>query len=1620
MDIRRKIFEKFPQLMKIFLYSLVTLFIIPTAGYSQRNESLQLPDSVLKKFNIEDLVKIKKLLERERERLMNEQQQEQQRGIELSKDFLSQTRAENENQDMILIRVAEYYIDEASRNYDDEVAAYNRAYEEYEKKLAEFEAGNLKVEPVAPQFPRRNYEKAIGLYDLILTNFSESELADDALYNKAYLLGEMAEEEASKEVYQELIDKYPESEYIPEAYMHLAEFYFQPKLGQDREETIRNLNKAAQLYKNVLKFKDSPRYADALYKLGWTYYRLAAADPNYFNDAIIYFTFVVQDIEKFQQLDPEGKFVKANIKPEALQYIAASFVDTSYTKRGVAKAEGFIQNIGMPEFGVDILGDMGDLYARIVDYDNSILAYSTLLQMYPDYAYAPRIGKKIADVYLENQEPSQAYMEREKLFQGYNPKTEWYANIELSDLKDRILILDEATQLTEEALRANIIYQLNMAEAREQAKGDSMVAYQEFASLAKVYLETYPTHENAYEIDWSLAFVLDTELKRYREAFEEYIRVSNDYLEDSHRKDAATNAIVVAQTLVDELRQTKDTTQIGGIDMAQMTAQELTDQEKMLAEAFDNYIKLYPDDERTPTYLASAGALYYQHRQYDLARKYYKTMVTKFPEAQQRSVGLLSLMNSYFFLGNYADAEFVAKKIVDLPDLPEDQREVASKRIGESIYKNAEKLEQEERYAEAAKEFFRVYIEARYYKDIVDLALFNSAKNYEQIDEWLQAIAVYDTLVVNFPESEYRLIALGHIADDYKQMEDYAGVGAAYERIFILYPEHKDAEAALYNASLFYAKANSWRDAIRVNNSYIQKYPDNPDSKDLLFENARYYLKLDDLASANRIYDEFAQRYPDDRRTIEAYFRRGEYYYDNDQFSLAKQEFRKAINRSDEFARTGRDPNLLYASESYFKLGEIEYKEYKDIKLTYPESNIRAQLQQKQNKQREVVNAFTTVIKMGSAKGFEAMYKVAESYEVMADAIAQQELSPNLSPEQRLVERDRVFKASVPAYDRAVDEYKNVIKNVPILAEKLDVSLFDTTSVKEPEATSGYEDSTLTIQKEAMADSTREIALKWYNRAEDKISLMLYTVAERSSEFIQDYLRQQNPEKGLRYLSWKKLLLEKAVTPAVNVTLTSHLKNINVSRELGLTNKYEEESERKILLTSDIIADEYAKLFYAAVDIYRSQFPVLQQLIEGGEQATTPDGMNSLDFNDQLMSNIDYMNEFLTIALNQYSNTLKFARDNQINNDAVLTTQDRLFNLSYESSITLLDLAKKASDTRDNYEALADTTGDPKYELGIVYLYDQQSILNDYAKRDLESSYQVSKDYDVKNVWTNLILAKLVELDPAQYLGDMPREIKIVQSDDTWRGSDKFDLDWTHFGFNDSVWKNASIVNLPIGMRFAGFDTLDAAPQSIWLYSAKMTMDSTTGQAELEIKPVTTDTTLKAAADTLARPRSLDLEDKEILEEGTVAGLPAPQDNAVTVAVKASEPDTLTAYFRKAFTLEDRAINGWVLLTADDQYHFYLNGEYIKGDNARIFENVDKVTFIEISDFLKVGNNEIAVDVTDFDGPPRNGLRFYLHLELLPGEITAAADRIRRKAAENIDEARLVKVDVLNKNRIPR
>ena len=1589
-------------MQKQFLSVVAIIFLVLGLGWEGpvqpvSAQGVVLSDSLLKVFSVEELVVIRKILAKQRERLLKQQAKTQSEGLEISQEFIQVSPEENSNQDKILIRIAEYYYEEAQRDFDRAMEEYDRQYKEFERLDSLYRIGKVKVEPKEPEAPKYDYSKAIAIYDLIINNFPDSDLLDDALYNKGYLYKKMDQWDKAEAVFRQLLDQFPESRYAPEAYMELAEYYFTPRTGDSREVTIMKLNKAARLYKNVLQYKDSPRYDEAMYKLGWTYFRLAGADPNYYTDAIVYFVGVVNDIEKLADDDVAHTYVRPEIKPEALEYIAASFVDPAYKNSGVDNAAAFIQKLGMPAYGVDILEKMGDRYAKITQWEDAIQSYQKLLELYPDYAYAPRVQKKIADAYLADQKFEQAFAERQKLFEMYNPHSEWYTQLEQSDNPDKIAALDEAYRLTEEALRANIGYTLARAQEAEKNGEDATAYYEEFAKQARFYLENYPTDENAYEINWSLAFILDTKLHRFREAFDEYIKVSNDYLEDKHRRDAAENAIVVADTLVKMAMAQQDTTQLQGIDFSKMPVQELTPEEKLLAEAYDNFIKLFPNAPETASVLADAGALYYNHKQFDIAKKYYKTMVRKFPKAQQKSIGLISLMNSYFFLGQYTDAEKVARRVAQSPEVPEEQRKLAERRIGESIFKNAEKLEQQGNHLEAAREYFRVYTDAKDYVTFADLALFKSAYNYEQAGEWLKAIDAYNVLVDNFPKSKYVLSALSNIAEDYKELEDYKNVAKTFERIAQMFPGTKDAEVALYNASLFYAKAEDWENAIRVNNEYIAQYPGNPESKDLLFENAKYYLKLNNLTGANEIFQRFANQYPDDPRTIEALYRRGEYYFDQGQFDLAKREFQNAIRRSEEFARLGKNPNLYYAAESYFKLAEILYAEYKAIQFSYPPSNVRAQLKRKQALLKELQKAYAKVIELGSVRGFEAMYRIAEAYEELANAIVNQKIPENLPREKALVERNKAFQAAVPAYDRAVDEYKNVVLNIPKLAEKFGVSLADTARMNEvkPMAADTTADTTgATIAKVVEKDSTLEVAARWYERSREKISKILYDVAQRSYAFVEAYLRTPNPNTGLQALVYEDLLLRKLITPAVATTIKMHLKNLQVSQELGLENKYVVESRRKILLTNNILAEHYAKIFYDAADIYTKNIPVLEDLIQRGENAMTPDGMDFYALQDEvLMQTIFFMDQFSQKTMKSFEQTLMLAENNNIQNDALLTTQEKMFNFAYEASDLMEGLSKQATQKSEFYHQKFDTSEFEPYEVGSAFFEDQAAELDDYSITLMESAYDLSKQYAVDNIWTKLIFAKLVQKNPEDYLTELPPTIVTIQSDSTWKATTQYEPGYNFPEHDDAAWGEAKIVTVPIDSVFQVFDSLQISPPAIWV-----------GQI---------------AANTGSMPvgtPSLEIQDKPI--DSVEVDTTVQVDTTGLAIGEESEPDTVTAYFRKKFVLDSRPIGGWLAVTADKIFYLYLNGEYVLGSEDGHYTNVDYLDYEVLRTIIKSGENTVAVAVTDTDGPPRYGLRFYLFLKLMPSEITKVIENLKTIKTEDLSDFTVRKIVILNRNKI--
>jgi tetratricopeptide (TPR) repeat protein len=1034
----------------------------------------------------------------------------------------------------------------------------------------------------------------------------------------------------------------------------------------------------------------------------------------------------------------------------------------------------------------------------------------------------------------------------------------------------------------------------------------------------------------------------------------------------------------------------------------------LTDEEKRLIEAYDNYIRLFPDDENTPKYLANAGAIYFNHKQFAEARVYFKTLVNRFPGAREKTLAYRSIMDSYFYLGQFEDSEFIAKRILQSENIPDEERIFAQKRLAASIFNHAKLFEDQGQFMDAANEFRRVYAEAPQDTAYAEAGLFNSGRNYDKIKEWEKALDTYILLADSYPASKYTISALKNAAEDNKELKNFSDAAQIYERIYsrqISNPE--EAEIALYNAAYYYKEGEDWNNAIRLHNQYIETYPENPLSTDFYFATAGFYLKLNNLTEANRIYAEFATKYPDDPRGVQAFYERGAYYQDNGQLGLAKAEYQKAIDKSESLNQKGMDPNRFYVGEALNKMVDMLYTEYMAIELRQPASNIESQQARMRGLITEISSNDLKIIANGSIRSFEAAYRNAEVYELFADKYLSQERNPNLSSDQKFVEDKKINDASAGLYDKAVDEYIKAMENIPIIAEKLDVDLFSVDTVEtEIAADTLFSDTLGTVARATEVDSTKELGLKYYTLASSKISYLYYKEAEITKTNIDQAFATTNPyTDAYPAILFQAQLISKLINPAVEQTIGAHLKNIEEANTLNLSNKYVEESKRQILLTSNIPAEEVEKLAYLSLRDYSAQMTEYRRLVETEYGTVNAKGKDYPMIQDDVQQLIDVSKTLSITAMNSFAQTLQRAEEQGIQNDFVRTTEDRMMRIAVELTDKYDAYEDSAEYWQGYYQTRFDSTENYNYDDAFLFYQEQTFGFTDYEQEILDHAFQLKEQYDINNLWSNKVLAKLIAVDPATYAGAVEREKFIIESDENWLVSTTYKPGYNREDFDDSDWKQAGIVT----SAYNQFIDLDVNPKAMWLPSKKVVVDTS------QVSPF--DTTF-GMTDSLGLMDSTGLAMPDTTVGMDVEGVQDPSLAASEdMFADSLDSDTIQVYFRKKIDLKGTPVEGTIYITADNDFNFFLNEEYITDDELDNFAIIDTVDFGYLSYSVKPGINTLALRVTDTDRTG-NGVKIYGFLELIPLDILAAMEERSKVEELNIDPAILKRINTLNKNRI--
>lgn len=1005
---------------------LITLSSLVPRNYLTARTGDAVTDNVFSNFTIPQIQVILSEYEKKLERSKAQKQRILDIGLEMGEQF-TKIFADSKVIDEVAIRYADMLYEKVSDEFYAKYAIYTEElrkylnspeYEQYSIAEARYDsiaaAGGDTIAnprptppPGRPIAPDPQLDRVIALYDKIINEMPESPYVVDALYNKAYILGERygdyralrnlsardirQKKEEAIALLQQLTRKYPDSRYTVDAYMLIGEYLFS---APNREQPAKT-REAIPYYRKALDLilrngQRSEYYNQALYKLGWCFFRL----ENY-PEAIAYFTQLIEDIEQAEEIF-SGKvmpdYIRPDMKKEAIEYIAASFIEEQNridrSKTAIERVERFYSAMPPRRYIPLVYEEIGRKYEELLESAEKINeVWIALLRRFPNYERAPFIADKIIyQIYLttingekkekELEEAEQRlYEERKNLFYNYGRKSKWYADMKRRmqaqalglplDFKDQSVFptgfdprtLEYADSISKVALFQNIVYAISFARlldgelplplGREYMQPNipdlkrARQFYEQAVKDIENYTDIFSRYDStAYFAQFQRSLILDFKLNRPREALPGYLSVARNFAWDFHRKEAIGNAYAIIDSIT---KAQKIGFYTPGLDTTANFAgkrDSLTADEKLFLEVVDTYIRLFPHDSISVNGIKQLADFYIAKGYVDEYKEVNSRLALYYPIQEIYPGTLVNLAANAYELKDYTRSEQIAKAIYygrrtrDPKDA--ERRAYAYRLIGSSIDKRAQYYVGKGNYYAAAKEYERITKEVPKWEE-ADKAARNAAFYYVKAGKTEESVRISNYLFENANDPRFKVEALKDITYAYEQAKSYDSLGSSLERLyeFVKNDSIDLAEDALYRAIRARMAAENWKEAIRVSDKYLARFDTTRRGDDVAFNKIDLNVKDGRPEGVFEAYGAYADKFVTKPRSVVAYFKRGEILEERGNIEGAKTEFTKATDRYYELAKKNEKDTKavagIAASESMFRLTKYLLDEYKKV-----------------------------------------------------------------------------------------------------------------------------------------------------------------------------------------------------------------------------------------------------------------------------------------------------------------------------------------------------------------------------------------------------------------------------------------------------------------------------------------------------------------------------------------------------------------------------------------------------------------------------------------------------------------------------------------------------------------
>lgn len=803
--------------------------------------------------------------------------------IQRLEGFLQKYPTTKHSPDMTF-RLADLYFEESEVDFATRMEEYGALEAQLEQNPS----------MLLPEPPKKDYGRSIALYRQIVDRHPEYEFLADTYYMLGYCLSrqnaEQYDADAARDVNLVIVSRFPGTPFANDANMQLGEYYFD--LPGTREAPTQHVHTAIKYYEAVL--TDGPEgkyYDEAIYKLGWSHYKL-----NDYDRSLGYLVQLLDYSE--EQFLKTGKV--SNMRPEAVEYLAITYADIAERegRKPYEIAQAHLNKVGDRKWQHDVVERLADILWAQAKWEASVDAYAFLQTRWPEHPTNPIYQQNVALLWagasqnafnppqthqpMPFPDPQKAAQAFALLAERYTDGTPWYianrGNPDAIAVARGFIETSLASVATEHLLQAQ--------------KTGNLEEYRLAASQYREFLDKFPFADNYEEYEWYLAYALFSS-NQFAEAEKVYQQILKNE-RSSYRDGARLQLLETRKQLVlakfgkledvptDAVVEQTVTTPHG----KQITRYMVSDEHKAFVAACDDLLdREFTDPEQAPKLEEIRAAVAYipaqilfNHGDYEGARLRFEKVMARFPKTQEALFASRLYVQTY---NNEGDLANVAKyagefKIRRYGPAGEDVKLAAADftdaEEAAKFMLAYQKIEKGDRAgaAEAYMAFMAEYPASKFFKD----ALFNAANNFEAVGKATDANRLFEQYIAKYPTDERSKVLYFRIASNYSSTLDLQKATNYYESLVKLFPDYVDSPAALFNAAFLRVGMGDHAGAARAFERYATQFDEQPDAE-LAFWRAGEQWEQVGSDSALDFYQRYLKRYPtqDANHQIEAWYK---------------------------------------------------------------------------------------------------------------------------------------------------------------------------------------------------------------------------------------------------------------------------------------------------------------------------------------------------------------------------------------------------------------------------------------------------------------------------------------------------------------------------------------------------------------------------------------------------------------------------------------------------------------------------------------------------------------------------------------------------------------------------